>query len=71
MSPDRHGRLSSCPWDKLGGGQHWPTTPYLKDDPVTLLCSQVQSLFSHHLLALPEGNVVEVPVVEGVAQFLP
>lgn len=38
---------------------------------MTLLCSQIQSLFSHHLLALSKGNVVEVPVVEAVAHLLP
>lgn len=42
---------------------------YLQDNPVTFLGSQVQRCLSHHLLSLPQRHVVEVPVVEGVAEL--
>lgn len=42
---------------------------YLQDNPVTFLGSQVQRRLSHHLLSLPQRHVVEVPVVEGVAEL--
>ena len=44
--------------------------PYLQDDPVALLGSQIHALLGHDLLALAQGHVVEVLHVEGEAQFL-
>ena len=42
---------------------------YLQNNPVALLGSQVQRGLSHDLLSLPQRHVVEVPVVEGIAEF--
>lgn len=50
--------------------QH-PPSPYLQNDPVSLLCSHVQSVLSHHLLSLPQGHVVEFPIVYGKFQLFP
>lgn len=45
--------------------------PHLQDDPVPLLRSHVQGVLGHHLLPLPQGHIVELPVVDGEAQLLP
>lgn len=38
---------------------------------MTLLACDVQSIFSHNLLTLTEGHVVEVPFVHRVTKLLP
>lgn len=47
------------------------TILYLQDDPVAFLSCHFQGLFSDDLLALTQRHVVEVLVVESVAQLLP
>lgn len=44
---------------------------YLQNDPVSPLRSHIQSILSHHLLSLPQGHVVEFPIVYGKSQFFP
>lgn len=63
-----YGDQQRVTWRRAGV---FPKTPYLKDDPVTLLGSQVESLFSNYLLTLSKGNIVEIPVVKCITKFLP
>lgn len=48
----------------IGGCAH------LQDDPVPLCCCHLQRLLRHHLLALPQRDVVDPPVVDGEIQLL-
>lgn len=43
---------------------------HLQDDPVPLFCRHLQRLLRHHLLALPQRDVVDPPVVDGEVQLL-
>lgn len=43
--------------------------PYLQNDPVTFLGSEVQGGLSHDLLSLPQRHVVKVPIVASISEF--
>lgn len=45
--------------------------PYLQNDPVSHLRCHIQGVLGHHLLSLPQGHIVEFPVVYGKSQSLP
>lgn len=43
---------------------------YLKNDPMSLYCSHIQSVFGHNLLPLSQGHIMDFPIVYGEAKLL-